>query len=121
MQSTLLVPKGHAMRRAMPSWVLIIIASILGAAIAWLDSRPNWDDAGITAGLIFLVTVTLGALVPRWAWRWALAVGVWIPAIEIARDGNPGALMALGIAFVGAYVGSFIGKAMGRGSDPSSR
>lgn len=109
------------MRRQISSAVLLTIATALGAAITWLDLGPHWDDTGVTVGLLLLVTAALGVITPRWAWRWALAVGVWIPAIEISRDGNPGALIALGVAFVGAYIGSFIGKAMGRGSEPASR
>lgn len=110
------------MRRPIPWGVMVVtvVAAVLGAAIAWLDTRPRWDDAGVTVGLIFLVTAVLGAMIPRAAWRWALLVGIWIPAIEISRDLNPGALMALGVAFVGAYVGSFIARAMRGPEQPSS-
>jgi hypothetical protein len=31
-------------------WALLGIALLLGFLITWVDSRPTWDDAGITAG-----------------------------------------------------------------------
>ena len=34
---------------------LLMGAATLGMAIAWVDSRPNWDDTGITAGTLFLM------------------------------------------------------------------
>jgi len=52
---------------------LLAVALVLGLLIALLDSRPGWDDTGITAGVLFCVTVLLGAAMPRRAWVWALA------------------------------------------------
>jgi hypothetical protein len=71
-----------------------------------VDSSPGWDDTGITVGTILLVSVILGALGPRRPWLWALAVGAWIPLVEIPRDHNWGALAALVVAGVGTYAGS---------------
>ena len=61
-------------------WILLAAAVLLGLAIAWLDSRPHWDDAGITAGLLLLSAGLLGLVGPRRPWLWALATGVWLPA-----------------------------------------
>jgi hypothetical protein len=87
-------------------WVVLGVAVGLGLIIAWVDSRPTWDDAGITAAAIILVTAILGLILPGWAWLWALAVGGWIPALGIALHGNFGSLLALVIAFAGAYAGA---------------
>ncbi len=35
-------------------------AAVLSLAIAWIDSRPHWDDTGISAGVIFLACALLG-------------------------------------------------------------
>ena len=35
---------------------LAAVALGIGFAIAWLDSRPTWDDTGITAVLLFVTS-----------------------------------------------------------------
>ena len=83
----------------------LLVALILGALIAWVDSRPTWDDSGITAGVLLLVCAGFGAIRPRFAWLWAFAVGAWIPLAGIVIAHNYGSIIALGIALIGAYLG----------------
>ena len=90
--------------------MLLVIALTIGGLIAYVDSRPKWDDTGVTAAAIFLVCGTLGAARPNRPWLWALAVGVWIPLLGITMSRNFGTLLALPIAFAGAYVGMAIRK-----------
>lgn len=85
--------------------IALLLALAIGMGIAWIDSRPGWDDSGVTAGLVFLCSAVLGAAAPRYPWAWALAIGGWIPLVEIGQSHNTGALLALAIAFVGAYAG----------------
>jgi hypothetical protein len=85
--------------------VLLPIAVCLGLLIAYVDSRPNCDDTGITAGAVLLTCGVLGALGPERPWLWALAVGIWLPAYEIASSRTYGSLLALIFAFAGAYAG----------------
>lgn len=92
-------------------WPAATAAIAIGVAIGWLDSRPNWDDTGISAGVLFLGALAISWWVPRHAWRWALAVGAFIPLIEVTRDHNTGSLGALAFAAVGATVGSLVGRA----------
>jgi hypothetical protein len=84
---------------------MILAALILGALIAWVDSRPTWDDTGITAAVLLLVSAGFGVLRPRFAWLWALALGAWIPLVGIVSAHNFGSILALGISFIGAYLG----------------
>ncbi len=84
--------------------VRLIIALVVGAAIAYVDSRPTWDDTGITAGALLITCAVLGALGPKRPWLWALAVGGWIPALGILSH-NYGSLVALVFPFAGAYGG----------------
>ena len=88
------------------------IAVVIGIFICWIDSRPNWDDSGITAGMIFLSTAILGFVSPRYAYVWGLSVGIWIPLVGILLDHNFGSLIALVVAMGGAYVGAVISKAI---------
>ena len=40
--------------------VLLVAALAIGGGIAYVDSRPNWDDTGVTVAAILLVTGILG-------------------------------------------------------------
>lgn len=84
---------------------LFIPALITGLAITYLDSGPVWDDAGITALLIVIVTCLLGFFGPKRTWLWALLVGIWIPLVGIFITHNFGGVLALVVAFIGAYAG----------------
>jgi hypothetical protein len=87
---------------------LLLGAALLGIGIAWVDSRPTWDDTGITVGTILLTCAIFGAIDPRKAWQWALAVGIWIPLHGLLWAHNFGTLIALIPAFLGAYLGAGI-------------
>jgi len=65
--------------------LLLFAAITIGLAIAWLDSGPHWDDAGITAGILLVSAGALGVAGSRRPWLWALGVGIWIPAAMVAR------------------------------------
>ena len=87
---------------------LFVLATMAGFAIAYVDSRPTWDDTGITAAAMVPVAGLLGFVGPRRAWVWALAVGSWIPAYAVARSPSPGTLgMVIVLVFpaMGAYAG----------------
>ena len=86
--------------------------------ITWFDSRPGWDDTGITAVVVLGVTALLGFAMPERAWLWALAVGAWIPLWGIVTTQNYGAILALVIAFVGAYAGVLTCKMWGMVNPP---
>ena len=84
---------------------LLLVALLLGVSIAWIDTRPTWDDTGITVGLLLIAAAGFGAVYPRLAWLWALALGAWIPLFNIVTARNFGSLLALVVAFMGSYVG----------------
>lgn len=95
----------------MKTVVLLVGAVAAGLSIAWIDSRPGWDDTSVTAGAVFLVCAALGWMNPKYAWLWALTVGIWIPAAGIVRQGNYGSLLALAFAFAGSFLGAVARKA----------
>ncbi len=87
---------------------LTVIAVCCGAAITYVDSRPNWDDTGITAIAILVTSGVISFLSPyRW-WLWAIAVGIWIPLLAIIRAQNFAAILSLVVAFLGAVLGMLI-------------
>ena len=77
-----------------------------GALLAWMDSSPGWDDTGITVGLVLLGSAAFGALRPSWAWAAALAIGGWIPIVEIPGTGNLGVARRGGGRRGGAFGGA---------------
>jgi hypothetical protein len=97
--------------------VLIAAAAALGAAIGYVDSRPGWDDTGITAGLLILAAGAAAAVSGRRPWLWALLVGAGTPLFEIPTGGSPASLAALAFAALGAIAGWFVGRGWPRRYD----
>jgi len=94
---------------AMPrlrSLIPAILGFLAGAGIAFVDTRPTWDDAGVTAAAVFLVAATVGAARPRLFWIGGLAVGLPVLAWNVLLHGNYGSAIAVVIALVGAGVGA---------------
>jgi hypothetical protein len=101
-------------------WVLLFAAVTIGLAIAWVDSRPHWDDSGISAGALLLTAGVLGTIGPRRPWLWALGVGLWIPLYLIvdrlaAHNFTPEAVsyvVILAFPMAGAYAGMALRRIM---------
>lgn len=91
---------------------LIVVGIGLGLLIGYVDSRPWWDDTGVSAGLLLIGTAILGALAPQRPWLWALCVGLWVPLFGIYGSSNYASLIALAVAFVGAYGGMSFRRAV---------
>ena len=83
----------------------VLLAVVLGFAIAWMDSRPNWDGTGISVFLVLVAALLCGFLAAQKPWLIALAVGIWIPLFGIVFTQNFGSLLALLPGFAGAYAG----------------
>jgi hypothetical protein len=94
---------------------LVVIAALAaGALIAWIDSRPAWDDTGITAGMLLAASGVFGFAWPRWPWLWALLVGAWIPLVALTHHQSAWSLLVFGFTFAGAYAGWAIRRAATR-------
>lgn len=102
--------KPETMKTDYKFWTLFIIGVGLGLLIGWIDSRPTWDDTGITVGMVLGVTSILGFVMPSRAWVWALTVGVWVPLWNILLNNSYAPAFALLVAFIGAYIGALLRK-----------
>lgn len=94
-------------RMALLQKALLITAVLFGLFIVYVDSRPTWDDTGITAGALLLSSGLLTLLGYRRPWLIALAVGLWIPlrAIVLTPGHDFRMLIVLIFPLVGAYAG----------------
>jgi hypothetical protein len=93
---------------------LLLLALSLGTAIGWVDSRPNWDDTGITIGAVLLASALCGLIGPKLPWLWGIAVGIGVPAWGIALDGSLASLVAFPIAVAGSYLGALVRRVVSR-------
>jgi len=81
------------------------LALLGGVAIAWVDTRPGWDDTGITAGLVFIAAAASAfARTPPWLSA-ALVAGPILVAAELPS--GAGVLLAIPVALAGAFAGAF--------------
>ena len=92
--------------------IALLAGLTIGIIIGYIDSRPTWDDTGVTAVAILATSLVLGALAPERPWATALVVGVWIPLFGILTRANYGSLLALAFAFAGAYAGMLLRRAI---------
>ena len=74
-----------------------------GLAIAWMDTRPSWDDSGLTAGALALASGIAAFAGLRW---WLVPILVAGPLFVAEFRGlGWGALLICAIALAGAGVG----------------
>jgi len=83
----------------------VILSVIFGISIAWIDSRPTWDDTAITVFMVLITAFACGFIASRKPWLIALLVSIWIPLAGIILTQNAGGILALVPAFAGAYAG----------------
>jgi uncharacterized membrane protein len=93
--------------------IIFLPAVLVGIVIAYVDSRPNWDDTGVTALSLLISAAVLTTLAPQIPWLVALCVGIWIPAYAIARTPSAGSLAML-VVLLFPLMGAYIGMAIRR-------
>ncbi len=85
--------------------ITLAVAISLGLLIAYIDSRPTWDDAGITLGALLLGGFIIGLMIQRHPWLYALAFGIWIPLWNLIQTHCFNLLPVLLFPFVSVYSG----------------
>jgi hypothetical protein len=90
--------------------IALFFSIFFGLLITWVDSRPNWDDTGITVAAIILVSAFFGFIMKDRSWLWALSVGIWIPLYNIIFYKNYATLLVLIFSFAGSYAGFLFRK-----------
>jgi hypothetical protein len=86
------------------------IGLLVGLGIGYVDTRPTWDDAGITGGALFLAAAVLAAARPGLFWLTGLAVGLPVFAMNALLHSNYSSAIAVGFSVVGSAVGYVVGR-----------
>ena len=94
--------------------LILIVAILFGFSMAWIDTRPNWDDTGVEIFLILVGAGLLGFLAKQKPWLVALATGIWIPLYGVVFSNNFGGIIALLAAFIGSFGGYLLSLAAKR-------
>jgi hypothetical protein len=97
------------------TWFTAFLLGIV-SAIVDLHSANRWPHIF----LLFCSALLLALWRPKWAWRWALAVGLCLPTfVLLTRDWGPYAVDQFDVFYgiVPAAVGTICGAAMRRISD----
>jgi len=87
--------------------VWLLIGTLLGIGIAYIDTRLYWSDNGVSLCLILLISTLCSHFYNSRPWLLALSIGIWIPVFNIVLFYNFNSLVALVPAFVGSYIGYF--------------
>jgi hypothetical protein len=104
------------MNRAFRDKWFYVLAALAGIGIGWVNVAVG--DVPLTALLVVVASMLLAILRPRWPWRWAVLVGIFISLEEFAayalRTVKPTraqiyeSFLAFLPGIVGAYVGAFL-------------
>lgn len=100
----------RAMSQARRDRIAAVVAVGLGLAIGYLDSRPGFDDTGITAGTLLVSAAAAAFVSRRRPWLWALAAGAWVPLFEIRDTSMLAPLAAVVFAGIGSAAGWFAAR-----------
>ncbi len=93
--------------------LLALVAAAIGLTLGYLDSRPSWDDSGITAGLLLLTSAMVAGVSGRRPWLWALLIGIWIPLLEVWGAAGLASTVAVAISTLGAFGGYLVVRSIG--------
>jgi hypothetical protein len=85
--------------------VLLAAAAAAGLLVTYVDSRPNWDDTGITVFALLFLSGIIGLFVRLRPWLFGLAIGIWLPLGAIILTHDLRFLGVLVFPMAGVYAG----------------
>ena len=89
---------------------LFVLSILVGLSIAYMDSRPGFDDAGVTVAALIVSGIVMGALESRFPWLLALGLGLWIPLRGIQRTHDYKILVVFLFPLAGVYIGMYLNR-----------
>lgn len=94
-----------------PAIGLLALALVAGLAIAYVDSRPTSDSAGVTVFALVGIAGVIAFVARRRPWLWALLVGLPTPLAEVPQYHDASPIAAVAFAGVGAAIGWTLAEA----------
>jgi hypothetical protein len=91
--------------RHMRQKLLLAVTAVVGIVIAYVDTRPTWDDTGITVFAMLIAGGVIGLFINMHPWLFALALGIWLPLYYLLFKHNWTMLILLVIPLAGVYAG----------------
>lgn len=88
----------------------LVVALLIGMGIGYIDTRPTWDDTGVTVGALLVAGALAGVAAPRRFWLSGLALGLPVLIMNIGAHGNYGAALAVAASIAGAGLGALSRK-----------
>jgi hypothetical protein len=85
--------------------LLLFAALVFGMLVAFVDSRPTWDDTGITVFALLLGSGIVGLLLEKRPWLYALVIGIWLPLWYVITTHNVSMVIILVFPITGVYAG----------------
>ena len=86
------------------------IALVAGIAIGYMDSRPGFDDTGVTAAALVFAAAIASLIARRAPWLIAVVTGIWVAIFELSSIGSGGPVAALALAGIGASFGWLVAR-----------
>ena len=87
------------------------LALCAGLVIAWMDTRPRWDDTGITVGALFFGALIISLMRVPPCLVVLFASG---PMLIVELPASTGVLIAIPFALAGSYGGAFVRRRIGK-------
>jgi hypothetical protein len=94
--------------------ILLFSSVVMGLLIAYIDSRPTWDDTGMTVFALLAGGAIIGLLLQKRPWLFALAFGLWVPLWGVIARHDPRMLIVLIFPFAGVFAGWAIRQVSGK-------
>lgn len=91
------------------------VGLVVGLLLGYVDSRPTWDDTGVTAVAVFCGAALIVSVRPALFWLTGLAVGLPILVMNVVLNANYGSTMAVVIGLIGSVAGYQLHKLLGFG------
>jgi hypothetical protein len=91
-------------------WIVLVLTCAIGFILAKVDTSKNWDDTAVTVGLVLISSFSLGLILPRFAWLWAIILSTFIFVFNVIETNNYQSAGAVLFAFAGAYCGVLFTK-----------
>ncbi|HEY9165987.1 MAG TPA: hypothetical protein VIS48_07490 [Candidatus Kryptonia bacterium] len=96
----------------MKHWAVLVLSVTAGMLVGYIDSRPTWDDTGITVAAIIGTGLIIGFIERRRSWLWALSIACGFSVFQLNSNHVSVTLAVLAFSLLGTYLGALVRRAI---------